>query len=54
VCDHQLSLVEDEVTDESVNEGGDAVAKLGRLAIELLDRLRQAVGELHVLAAELA
>ena len=50
----ELALIEDEVADESIDELGHGLAELRRLAVELLDRLRQAVGELHVLAAQLA
>ena len=52
--DHQLALVKDEVADECIDELGDALAELGGLAPKLLDRLRQAMGELHVLATEFA
>jgi hypothetical protein len=54
VRDDQAAIVEHVVADERVDEVGHACAKVRRLGLELGERLREPVRDLHVAPAELA
>ena len=51
---NQTTTIEDVVADQAVQEGGDALAELRRLPLELLQRLGQAVAahESRAMAAD--
>ena len=54
VSDDELAVVQHVVAHQAVNEVGHLPPGLVRLAFELLQRLREPVGQTHVLAPELA
>src|SRR5271154_3997935 len=54
VSNDKLSVVQDIVTDQPINELGDLSAKFLRLLVELLQRISESMRDLHVFAPELA
>ncbi len=52
VRDDKLSVIQNVVTDELVQEFTDLDAKLRRLSVELFQRIGEPVRDLHVLATQ--
>ncbi len=49
----QIAIVENVMTDESIEELGNLLPELRRFSLELCKRLSKTVGDLDILAAEL-